>query len=164
MQFHIYFKTADSQVIIYTTFGSDITATFDMLFLYVPTFIPDAATQGLFNDSTKSSFTLSFSSWFTDRRVVDTGLEYQPVIGSSQDFDLLKCLIAAHQTAARMVVPNKANNTANFDNLDVRSYFVKIDGFRYPKEVFNVNYAANDLTDQYRDPKLSLNGTLLKIY
>ena len=37
----------------------------------------------MFNDSIKNSFTLSFDSWTTDRKIVNTGLEYQVDIGSS---------------------------------------------------------------------------------
>ena len=88
--------------------------------LRVPIFIPDAQTQIMFNDSNKNSFTLSFDSWSTDRKTVDTQLEYQIDIGSAQNINSPKNLIKAHQTGARIGVPNKVNNVAFFDNLDVR--------------------------------------------
>ena len=47
--------------------------TFDSLYLFVPSFIPDAETQVMFNDSIKNSFTLSFDSWVTDRKIVNNG-------------------------------------------------------------------------------------------
>ena len=50
---------------------------FDKVFLYVPIFIPDAKTQILFNVSNKNCFTLSFDSRSTDRKTVDTQLEYR---------------------------------------------------------------------------------------
>ena len=65
-------------------------------------------------------------------------------------------MIVAHQTAARMEVPNKEKNITLLDNLDVRKYFVQIDEVRYPRESVNVNYATNDYIDQYRDPKILL--------
>ena len=95
---------------------------------------------------------------FTERRVVDTGLKLQPNIGSSQNVISPKNLITAHQTAARMEVPNKVKIIAMFDNIDVGKYFVEIDGVRYPEEGVNVNYAANDNNDQQRDPKLNGKG------
>ena len=98
----------------------------------------------MFNESLKNSFTLSFDSWYTDRKVVNDGLEFQIDIGSAQNVNSPKYLIAAHQIANRVGVPNKANNIAFFDNLDVRKYFVEIDGQRYSKDGVNVNYGDND--------------------
>ena len=94
----------------------------------------------MFNDSIKNSFTLSFDSWTTDRKIVNTGFEYQVDIGSSANINSPKYLIVAHQTAARSGASNKANNISIFDNLDVRKYFVEIDGIRYPKDSVDVNY------------------------
>ena len=67
----------------------------------------------------KKTFTLSFDSWSTHRKTVDTRLEYQVDIRSTQNIDSPKYLIVAHQTAARTGVPNKANNVAVFDNPNV---------------------------------------------
>ena len=53
-----------------------------------------------------------------------------------------------------MGVPNKANNVAVFDNLDVRKYFVDIDGVRYPRDGVSIGYTSNDSVDQYRDFKI----------
>ena len=68
--YHITLKTADLQDIIYTSIAvaTPIQITFDSLYLFVPSFIPDAETQVMFNDSNKNSFTLSFDSWVTDRK------------------------------------------------------------------------------------------------
>ena len=71
----------------------------------------------MFNDSMKNSFTVTFDSWTTDRRTVNTGSDYQLDIGS--DNNSTKYLIAAHQTEAGRGVPNKANNIAVFDHLNV---------------------------------------------
>ena len=42
--------------------------------------------------------------------------------------------MVAHQTAARIGVPNQVNNVAVFDNLTVRKYHVGIDDVRHPKD------------------------------
>ena len=152
--FHIIIKTADLQNLIYTTIADDINVTINRLYLYVPTFIPDAATQTMFNKSIQSSFTLSFDSWRTDRRIVNTGLEFQVDIGSASNINSPKYLIAAHQTQDRSNGANKTINNAIFDNLDVENYFVEIDGVRYPKDGVEVDYETNNYLDQYRDLKL----------
>ena len=120
----------------------------------MPIFVPDAQTQMMFNNSIKDSFTLSFDSWSIDRKNFDTQLEYQVNIGSAQYNNSTKYLIAVHQTAARIGVPNQANNVAIFDHLDVRKYHVDVDGVRYPRDGVNVDYGLNDYVDQYRDLKL----------
>ena len=45
--FHLTFKTADLQDIMFTTLANDILVKMDKLFLYVPILIPDAETQYL---------------------------------------------------------------------------------------------------------------------
>ena len=75
-------------------------------FFYVPIFIPDAQTQVLFNDSIENSFTLSLDSWSTDRKTGSTQLEYQVDIGSAQFINSAEYLTVAHQTEARIGVPN----------------------------------------------------------
>ena len=105
----------------------------------------------LFNGSLKNSFTISFDSWSTDRKTVDTQLENQVDIGSAQSINSPKYLIAVHQTAAGIGAPNKAEKVEIVDHLDVRKYHVDIDGVRYPTDNVNVNYGLNDSVDQYRD-------------
>ena len=124
--------------------------TINSLYLFVPTLIPDAATQNMFNNSIKDNFKISFDSWTSERKVVNTGLEYQVDIGSAQNINSPKYLIIAHQTAARFAGGKLVNN-AIFDNLDVRKYFVEIDGIKYPKDAVDVDYDANKYLDQYRD-------------
>ena len=88
----------------------------------------------MFNDSITNSFTLSFASGSTDRRTVDTQLEYQVELGSAQNINSPKYLIAAHQTAVRVGVANKNNNIAILDNPIVRQCHVDIDGIGYPRD------------------------------
>ena len=120
----------------------------------MPIFIPDTQTQAMFNDSIEESFAFSFDHWTSDRKTVDTQLEYQIDIGSAQNISSPKYLIAVHQTADRMGVPNKTNNVAISDHLNVRKYHVDIDGVRYPGDGVSIDYGLNDYVDQYCDIKL----------
>ena len=115
---------------------------------------PSPETQSNFNNSIKNSFTSSFDFWTTDRRVIDTQLEYQLDIGSSQKTNSPKYLTAALQTSDRSASPNKGNNTAIFDRLDVRKQFAEIDGFRCPCDSVSVNCNTNNYLDQCRNLKL----------
>ena len=148
--FQLTLKTADLQNILYTSIADDIDVTINNLYLFVPTLIPDAATQTMFNNSIKDNFKISFDSWTSERKVVNTGLEYQVDIGSAQNINSPKYLIIAHQTAAG-AAGGKLVNNAIFDNLDVRKYFVEIDGIKYPKNAVDVDYDANKYLDQNRD-------------
>ena len=112
---HLNLKTVDIQDPIYTTIADRIDIELNTLYLYVPVYIPEAATQTIFNESVKISFTLTFDSWTTDTRTVITGLDYQLDIGSSSDVNSPKFVIAAHQTEARTAVPKKASIRAVFD-------------------------------------------------
>ena len=98
--------------------------------------------------------TLSFDSLSTDRKTVDTQLEYQVDIGSAQNINNPKYLIVADQTVARIGVPNKVNNVAVFDILNIRKYNVDIDCIRYSRDGVSIDYASNDYVDQYRDLNL----------
>ena len=72
----------------------------------MPIFIPDAQTKLMFTDSIKDSFTLSFDSWTSNRKTVDTQLEYQVDIASAQKINSPEFLMVVHQTAARIGAPN----------------------------------------------------------
>ena len=104
----------------------------------------------MFNESIESSFTLSFDSWTSDRKTVNIQLEDQVYIGRAQNINSPDYLIVAHQTADRIGVPN-INSIPVFDTLDVRKYFVDIDGVRYPRDALSIDYASNDYVDQYGD-------------
>ena len=151
---HLTFETADLQDIIYTTLGDNIEVIFGKFFFYVPIIVTDAQTQIMFIDSIEKRFTLSFDFWSTDRKIVETHLEYQIDIGSAQNISSPKYLIVTHQTAARIGVPNIANSVAVFGILDVRKNHVDIDGVRYPIDVVSTDYASNDYLDQNRDLKI----------
>ena len=55
----------------------------------------------------ENSSTLLFDSSSTDRKTIDTQLEYQVKIGNAQKIGTPKNLIEAHQTEARIGVSNK---------------------------------------------------------
>ena len=154
--YHITLKTSDLNDIIYTTLpvATPIQITFDSLYLFVPSFIPNAETQVMFNDSVKNSSTLSFDSWITDRKIVNNGNEFQIDIGSAQNINSPKYLIIAHQTANRIATSDREINNAISDNLNVRKYFCEKDGGRYPKDEILLDYESNNYLDQYRDLKV----------
>ena len=153
--FQITLKTNDLQNIIYTTIADNIqiNVTINSLYLFVPIITPNSETQVIFNESIKNNYTLTFDSWYTERKIVTNGGEFQVDIASSQSTNSPKYLIAAHQTVARVGTASKRNNVSIFDHVDVTKYFVEIDGYRYPKESVITNFSENDYLDQYRDLK-----------
>ena len=87
--FQLTLKTPDLQNILYTTIADDIDVTINSLHLFVPTLIPDAATQAMFNNSIKDNFKISFDSWTSLKNIVNTDLEHQVDIGSAQNIKVL---------------------------------------------------------------------------
>ena len=83
--FHITFKTANLQDIIYTSiaYGTQINVTINSLYLYVPFFIPSTDTQVIFNESIQNNYRIFFDEWYTERRMA-TDQIFQVDIGSSQ--------------------------------------------------------------------------------
>ena len=72
----------------------------------------------------------------TDRKPVNSGNEYQLDIGSASNNNVPLYFLAAHQKTQRdnpAKPPNQFNN-AVFDKVDVKRFFVEIDGLRYPKD------------------------------
>ena len=151
--FHIMFKTANLQDIIYTSMGDDIDVTINNLYLYVPNLIPSVETQLMFNEATQSNYKISFDEWYTERRII-SDLLVQHDIGSAQNVIQPKYLICAHQTNLRTATPDKKINIAIFDNMDLRKYYVEIDGLRYPRDNVLINYDENDYIQDYKDLKL----------
>ena len=125
--FHIKFKMNDLQDIIFTTIANDINVTINSLYLYVPELIPSTTTQVMFNESIMNNYTITFDSWYTERKISNDGRELQVDIGSAQHINSPKYLISAFQTNLR-TTPNKASNPAIFHSNHVTKYFVEIDG------------------------------------
>ena len=148
--FHLSFKTNDLQDIIYTSMTDDINVTINILYLYIPNLIPSVETQLMFNEATQNNYKISYDEWFTERRII-TDTITQLDIGSSQNVQSPKCLIGAHQTKDRIDAPISTKNVAIFDNLDLRKYYIEIDGQRYPRDSSLMNYEQNDYIEQYKD-------------
>ena len=156
--FELQLKTSnEKQNIIYTTLaGNDVNVTIKSIYQYIPSIVPSAEQQQIFNEAIRDSFTLSFDAWVTDRKPVNTGKEYQLDIGSASNINIHLYLIVAHQKTQRenpARPPNQFNN-AIFDHVDVKRYFVEIDGVRYPKDPVETSFSGNKYLDQYKDLKL----------
>ena len=85
--FHLIFKTNDLQDIIFTTKADDINVTINSLYLYVPQLIPSTSTQVMFNESIlfMKNYTITFISWYTERKISNDGRELQADISSAQN-------------------------------------------------------------------------------
>ena len=99
--------------------------------------------------------------WYTERRVISDTIT-QLNIGSSQNVQIPKYLIGAHQTRIKADTANKNNNIAIFDNLNLQTYYVEIDSVRYPRDSLLVNYEEKDYIEQYKDLKFFSKNTLEK--
>ena len=113
----ITFKKANPQNIIPTTLANDFTVTIKNLYLFTPTSSPIPTTQVMFKEAIKNCFTLSSDSGFTDRKPFESILVSQ--------LDIAECLKVAHQSFARIGVPNETNKVAVFDKNDFRENFVE---------------------------------------
>ena len=153
LRFQLQFKTIDLQDIIYTSMTDDINVTINNLYLYVPNLIPSVETQVMFSKATQNNYKTSYDEWFTERRVISDTIT-QLDIGSSQNVQSPKYLIGAHQTKDRIDGPISTKNVSIFDNLDLRKYYIEIDGQRYPRDSSLMNYERNDYIEQYKDLKL----------
>ena len=151
--FHIMFKTANLQDIIYTSMADDIDVTINSLYLFVLNLIPSVETQLTFNEATQNNYKTSFVEWYTERRII-TDLLVQHDIGSAQNVIKPKYLICTHQTNLRTATSDKKINIAIFDNMDLRKYYVEIDGLRYPRDSVLINYDENNYIQQYKDLNL----------
>ena len=151
--FHLQFKTNDLQDIIYTSMTDDINVTINNLYLYVPNLIPSVETQIMFNEATQNNYKITYDEWFTERRIISDTIT-QLDIGSSQNVESPKYLIGAHQTKDRIDGAISTKNVAIFDNLDLRKYYIEIDGHRYPRDSSLMNYEQIDYIEQYKDLKL----------
>ena len=107
----------------------------------------------IFNEATQKNYKISFHEWYTERRII-ADLLVQHDIGSAQNVNSPKYMICAHQTNLRTTIPDKKINIAIFVNIDLRKYFVEIDGQRYPRDSVLTNYEENDYIQQFKDLKL----------
>ena len=94
--------------------------------MYIPQRIPSPETQVIFNEAISRTFTLSFESWTTDRKLVNTAREFQIDISTASKIKSPLYLIAAHQKTQRPDPANSADNLSNnrfnnaiFDHVEV---------------------------------------------
>ena len=133
-------KTNDLQKFFFTTKATDINVTVNSLYLFVPILMPNTETQVMFNESIRNNYTITYDSWYTEPKLSTDGNELQVDIRSAQHVNSPKYLTASFQTADRIAAPNNKNNTAHFDNVNVRKYFCEIDGYRYPRDAVLTNF------------------------
>ena len=140
--FHLTFKMNDLQDIIVTTIATDINVTINGLYLYVPIIFPNSETQVLFNESIRNNYTITFNSWYTERKISNDGRELQVAIASAKNNNSPKYLLGVFQINER-TTPNKPRNPAVFNTNHVTKYFVKIDGVKYPRDGVLINFDEN---------------------
>ena len=128
----------------------DINVTINNLYLYVPNLRPSVETQVIFNEATQNNYKISYDEWFTERRILSDTVT-QLDIGSTQKVQSRKYLISAHQTNDRIDGAISTKNVAIFDNLDLREYYIEMDGQKYPRDSSLMNYEQNDYIEQYKD-------------
>ena len=131
----------------------DINVTINILYLYVPNLTPSVETQVMFNEATQNNYKVSNDEWFTKRRIISDTIT-QLDIESSQNVQSLKNLIGAHQTKDRLDGVISTENVSIFDNLNLKKYYVEIDGLRYPRDSVLMNYEQNDYIEQFKDLNL----------
>ena len=110
--------------------ADDINVTIKNLYLYVPILLPSVETQVMFNEATQHNYKTSYDEYFTERRVISDQIT-QLDIGSSQNVQSPRNIFGTHQTCARADTVNKNNDIAIFDHLNLKNYYVEIDGIRY---------------------------------
>ena len=124
--FELQLKTSNEKKnILYTNnaFGvNNVNVTINSIYLYIPSLVPSAEQQQMFNEAIRENFTLSFDAWVTDRKPVNTGQEYQLDIGSASNINIPLYLIVAHQKTQRHNPARPINqfNNAVFDHVDVK--------------------------------------------
>ena len=117
--FQLILNTTDLQDIINTSMSHDINVTINKLHLFISKKIPSVETQLVFNEATQNNYKISFDEYFTESLVI-SDLIVPHDIGSAQQTNSPKNLISAHQTKDRILTPNKNNNIAILDHIDLR--------------------------------------------
>ena len=121
---------------------ADVIKVTNNLYLFIPNLIPSVETQIKFNEATQINYKIAYDEYYTARRLI-LDMIVQVDIRSAQQVSSPKYFIFAHQTQLRLNVPNKNNNIARFDNLDLRKYYVETDSVRYLRDSALINYEEN---------------------
>ena len=106
----------------------------------------------MFKESIQKNYKISFDDWYNGGMMA-TVKKYQVNIGSAHSVNFPKRQFCGTQTADGLIAPNKIENIAIFDNLNVRRCICEIDGYRCPRDSVLTNSGLIDYTDQYRDLK-----------
>ena len=139
--FEIELRTSKrKQDILYITLGDIVVSvTINSISLFVQQIIPSPETQYIFNEAISKTFLLSYESWTTDLKPVDTAREFQIDISSLSIINSPLQLIAAHQKTQRpdpadpaIYLSNYRFINAIFDHAEVRKYYSEPDGILYP--------------------------------
>ena len=107
-----------------------------------------------YNEAIQNSYTITYDSWYTERKLSTDGNELQVDIGSAQHVNSPKYLTAGFQTKARIGASNKANIIEILDHVNVKKCFAERDGYRYPRDAVLTKFPATEYLDQYRDLEL----------
>ena len=126
------------------------------LYLFIPSLFPFRKQQQIFNEPIERSCTLSFYSWVTDRKPVNTVNEHQLDVKRASNIIVPLYIKAALQETQgdNPARPPNQFNKALFDNVGMKRYFVHVDSVWYPKDENETNCAVSKYFDQYRDLKL----------
>ena len=160
--FELHLQTSNrKRDILYTTLGyDDVIVTINNISLFIPQIIPSPESQVYFKKGISKTFTLSYESWTTDQKPVDTANEFQINVISASNNNSPLYLIAAHQKIQRpdpadltINLPNNKFNNAFFDQVKIREYYAEIDGVRYPKNPIMIKYDENIYLNQNKDLK-----------
>ena len=116
------------QDILYTTLGdNDVNVSSNIISLFIPQIIPSPETQVILNESLSKTFTLSYESWTTDRKLVNAAKEFQIDISSASNRNSPLYLLAAHQLTQRVdpaddtrILSKNRFNNAVFNGVKVR--------------------------------------------
>ena len=82
--------------IITTLGGNVVNVIIISIYLYIPSLVPSAEQQQMFEEATRENFTISFDAWVTDRKPVNKGNEYHLHLGSASNNNIPLYLIAVH--------------------------------------------------------------------
>ena len=99
---------------MFSSIGKDINVTNNSLYFLVLILIPNTDTQVMFHESFKNTYTITYDSWYTERKFSTDGNELHVDIRSPKQLNSPKYLIASFQTADRIGAPNKKNYSSNF--------------------------------------------------
>ena len=70
--------------------------------MFVPTLIPNSEAQVMFNESIRNNYTITYDSWYIERKLSTDGNELQVDNGSAQHVNSPKFLIGSFQKEDRI--------------------------------------------------------------